>query len=191
MITRIRKRDGKAVEFDATKIEDAIFKAAMAVGGHDHETAKQLGKKVIDYLESKGYTIPTVEEVQDAVEKILIEERHAKTAKAYILYRQERTKIREKQKEILNGRITKLPFTLNALQVVAKRYLVRDEDANIRETPEEMFERVAHSLASCEKDYGKNILEIQKIEKDFLDVLTRFEFNAAGRTLGKAGAPTT
>jgi len=190
MITRIRKRDGKTVAFNEGKIEEAIFKAAMAVGGHDHETAKQLGKKVVNYLESKGYTIPTVEEVQDAVEKILIEGRHAKTAKAYILYRQERTQIREKQKEILNGRITKLPFTLNALQVIAKRYLVRDEDGNIRETPEEMFERVAHTLANCEKDYGKNVLEIQQIEKEFLDILTRFEFTPAGRTLANAGAPT-
>ena len=101
MITRIRKRDGKTVAFNEGKIEEAIFKAAMAVGGHDHETAKQLGKKVVNYLESKGYTIPTVEEVQDAVEKILIEGRHAKTAKSYILYRQERTQIREKQKERL------------------------------------------------------------------------------------------
>ncbi len=190
MIRRIRKRDGKTVEFNETKIEEAIFKAAMAVGGHDHETAKQLGKKVVNYLESKGYTIPTVEEVQDAVEKVLIEERHAKTAKAYILYRQERTQIREKQKEILNGRITKLPFTLNALQVVAKRYLVRDEDGNIRETPEEMFERVAHTLSNCEKEYGKNNLEIQQIEKEFLGVLTNFEFVPGGRTLANAGAPT-
>jgi len=96
----------------------------------------------------------------------------------------------EKQKEILNGRTTKLPFTLNALQIVAKRYLVIDEQGNIAENPEDMFERVAHVLAEVERQYGKNNQEIQQHYQKFLEVLMNFEFTPAGRTLANAGGPT-
>lgn len=103
-ITKIRKRDGRIVEFVPEKITNAIFKAAQAVGGHDRKTAEELTKKVITILEYKfGHDeIPTVEEVQDIVEKVLIKSGHAKTAKAYILYRHQHAKIRETKNMLLD-----------------------------------------------------------------------------------------
>jgi anaerobic ribonucleoside-triphosphate reductase len=99
----IRKRDGRIVEFDAAKIAAAIFKAAKAVGGEDRQLARELAEVVIQYLTKKlGTVIPTVEDVQDAVEKILIETGHAKTAKAYILYRDRRTKLREAKSDLMD-----------------------------------------------------------------------------------------
>lgn len=96
MITKIRKRDGREVPFNIQKIADAIFKAAVAVGGSDYNISMDLAEQVARYVESNLETeIPTVEQVQDAVEKILIENGYASTAKAYILYRAERTRIRE------------------------------------------------------------------------------------------------
>jgi ribonucleoside-triphosphate reductase len=96
-IKEIRKRDGRIVAFDETKIAEAIFKAAQAVGGKDYELSKRLAAEVVKRVEKviAPRVIPTVEEVQDAVEKTLIENGHAKTAKAYILYRDQRTKVRE------------------------------------------------------------------------------------------------
>lgn len=103
MIENIKKRDGRIVPFDSRKISQAIFKAAQAVGGSDENTADELATLVMNYLENNLHmTIPEVEQVQDAVEKVLIEEGHAKTAKAYILYRAERTKIREKNTRLMN-----------------------------------------------------------------------------------------
>jgi len=103
MIEKIKKRDGLIVDFDPEKITNAIFKAAKVVGGHDYELAKQLTDKVIDYLENvQKLDIPEVEQVQDAVEKILIENGHAATAKKYILYRAERNRIREKNTRLMN-----------------------------------------------------------------------------------------
>ncbi|MBI2971517.1 MAG: adenosylcobalamin-dependent ribonucleoside-diphosphate reductase [Candidatus Aenigmarchaeota archaeon] len=93
-ITKIQKRDGRVVDFDRLRIAEAVFKAARAVGGQDRQTAEQLTDKVISLLEQNGAAVPTVEETQDAVEKVLIEEGHAKTAKAYILYRQKRAEMR-------------------------------------------------------------------------------------------------
>lgn len=99
----IRKRDGRIVEFECDKIAAAIFKAAKAVGGEDHQLAEELAEVVLQYLTKKlGTVVPTVEEVQDAVEKILIETGHAKTAKAYILYRDRRTRMRESQSELMD-----------------------------------------------------------------------------------------
>jgi anaerobic ribonucleoside-triphosphate reductase len=96
MITKIRKRDGREVPFNIEKIANAIFKAANAAGGKDYATALSLAEKVVEYIESKmDNKIPSVEEIQDAVEKILIECGHARTAKEFILYRAERTRIRE------------------------------------------------------------------------------------------------
>jgi len=95
-ITYVRKRDGRLVQFNKKKIADAIFKAAQAVGGEDRFLAEELGDVVVMFLEKQQLAIPPgIEDIQDVVEKVLIETGHAKTAKAYILYRDRRAKIRE------------------------------------------------------------------------------------------------
>lgn len=96
MITHIIKRDGRKVPFDIEKIVSAVFRAANSVGGTDAKTAKDIAIKTCNYYEQTYIDqTPTVELIQDIVEKMLIEGGHARTAKAYILYRQERTRDRE------------------------------------------------------------------------------------------------
>ncbi|HOX97369.1 MAG TPA: anaerobic ribonucleoside-triphosphate reductase, partial [bacterium] len=96
-ISQILKRDGRIAKFEVEKIAKAIFKAAQAVGGHDRQLATDLSIKVEDELNRRFHarSIPSVEEVQDIVEKILIEEGHAATAKAYILYREQHNRMRD------------------------------------------------------------------------------------------------
>ncbi|MCM8900109.1 ribonucleoside triphosphate reductase [Caldicoprobacter algeriensis] len=95
MITQIRKRDGRIEKFQPEKITWAIFKAAMACGGNDFNRAEELCRQVVDIANLKfGSKIPDVEEIQDIVEKVLIENGHAQTAKAYILYREKRRNAR-------------------------------------------------------------------------------------------------
>lgn len=103
MITKIKKRDGQIVPFDQNKIAVAIFKAAKAVGGSNFDRAKYLSNQVVKIYEENYQGIPTVEIIQDIVEKTLIENGHAKTAKAYILYRQQRTEARNFQNLMLNS----------------------------------------------------------------------------------------
>lgn len=96
MITTITKRDGRSVPFNYEKIANAIFKAAQAAGGNDYNESLQLANKVCEYIEDVLKTkSPTVEQVQDSVEKVLIESGHSQTAKKYILYRAERTRVRD------------------------------------------------------------------------------------------------
>ena len=104
MIEKIQKRDGRIVAFDKNKIAEAIWKAAQSVGGTDKQKAYELADKVVEYLEKqlKPGEIPHVEQVQDAVEKILVENGHYKTAKAYILYRALHNQIRELVDNYLN-----------------------------------------------------------------------------------------
>ena len=101
MITMIKKRDGRQVPFNIEKIANAIFKAAQTVGGREFSEAMALADKVCQRLSEEiiGRN-PSVEEVQDMVEKVLVEEGHAKTAKAYILYRADRTRAREKDSSL-------------------------------------------------------------------------------------------
>ncbi|SCY69490.1 ribonucleoside triphosphate reductase [Alkaliphilus peptidifermentans] len=95
-VTKIQKRNGEIVDFDLNKIKDAIFAAAQSVGGKDEVKSTRLTKIVADIInETYRASIPSVEDVQDVVEKVLIEEGHAKTAKAYILYRKRHEEIRE------------------------------------------------------------------------------------------------
>lgn len=103
MLTLIRKRDDRVVPFNETKITNAIFKAAQSVGGEDRQTAMEVTLDVIKELKKQPDDhIFTVEEVQDTVEKILIEKGHAKTAKAYILYREKRSRVREGRTELMD-----------------------------------------------------------------------------------------
>ena len=101
MITKIRKRDGREVPFNIEKITNAIFKAAVAAGGSDYHTAESLAEQVAETLEHGKEKVPSVEEIQDTVEKTLIESGHARTAKKFILYRAERTRIREKNTQLM------------------------------------------------------------------------------------------
>ncbi|OYT35280.1 MAG: hypothetical protein B6U87_00520 [Candidatus Aenigmarchaeota archaeon ex4484_52] len=97
-LKKIIKRNGKIVDFDIAKISRAIFKAAQSIGGKDFNLAKEIAKKVLFYAKiSLNTDTPTVEQIQDCVEKVLIEEGHAQTAKAYILYRNQRKQTREMQ----------------------------------------------------------------------------------------------
>ncbi|MDK2800988.1 MAG: hypothetical protein PWQ70_2607 [Clostridiales bacterium] len=102
MIEKIKKRDGRIVDFNPDKITNAIFKAAKVLGGNDYEMSKELTDKVVSYLQDElKLEIPEVEQIQDAVEKILIETGHAATSKQYILYRAERSRIREKNTRLM------------------------------------------------------------------------------------------
>jgi ribonucleoside-triphosphate reductase (formate) len=101
---RVKKRDGTIVPFDEKKITNAIFKAAQAVGGTDEKIAENLSNKVVSILNIffKDESIPSVENIQDLIERVLVENGHTKTAKAFILYRKQHASLRESEKLFLD-----------------------------------------------------------------------------------------
>ncbi len=101
-IKQIRKREGLIVPFNKEKITNAIYRAIAATGGRDHALAESLSSHVVEKLSEKYSTdIPAVEDVQDFVERVLVENGQAKVAKAYIIYRQKRAEIRREKQRIL------------------------------------------------------------------------------------------
>lgn len=109
----VKKRDGSIVPFTPQRVTNAIYRAAVAVGGRDKRTAEKLTEFVIRVLETQtpDGEVPTVEQIQDAVEKVLIEEGHARVAKAYILYRAERARLREQRAERDAQPSTNIPWS--------------------------------------------------------------------------------
>jgi ribonucleoside-diphosphate reductase alpha chain len=152
----IKKRDGRVVNFTHSKISNAIYKALVVTGKADYPLAERLANRVIEKMVQSGYgstgkvAIASVEDVQDMVESILIEEGLSETAKAYILYRHERRKVRDEKMRILNKKVldeVDKVFDINSLRVLAARYLLRDNNGEIIEGPKQMFERVAILVA--------------------------------------------
>jgi len=112
-LNQVVKRNGAVVPFNPERIVNAIYRAAVAVGGRDRQTAEELTQQVLRFLEAHGEAnqLPTVEEIQDAVEKILIENGHARVAKAYILYREERARARQERAQRAAAPSSNIPWS--------------------------------------------------------------------------------
>lgn len=152
-IAEIRKRNGKITSFNKDKITNAIYKALDATGQPDRELAAKLTDGVLRKLYQQGFSVsspPSVEDIQDMVESTLIDKGFSEIAKAYILYRHERRKVRDEKKKVVNLKTldpVSKNFDLNCLRVLASRYLVRNNKSEIIESPTQMFERVSILVA--------------------------------------------
>ena len=170
IISEIKKRDGSVVKFEEGKIANAIFKAARSVGGRDIEEAKRLAAKVAEELQKQVEGIPTVEHVQDTVEKVLIDIGHAQTAKAYIVYRQKRAELRDQKMKVLEKNYlddVDKTFDLNALRVLKSRYLRKNDKGKLIETPNQLFTRVAVHSAIPDIFYDEKVYDINAGQNTF------------------------
>ena len=179
----VRKREGNLVPFDPSTIVNAVYKAFLAVGDDNRELAEQIADKVAAEIRQKFKRICHVEDVQDAVEKVLIKHGLNKSAKAFILYREKRKELRE-YKEAILGRKIKTNLSINALQLMKERYLLRDAQGEICEIPEELFWRVAKNLATAEKKFHTND---KGMAKAFFHVMNNLDFLPGTPILMNAG----
>ena len=188
-INEIRKRSGAVTAFNKDKISNAIFRALAATSKADRGLADQLADKVVDKLVEQGFTVsrtPTVEDIQDIVESTLIDSGNSDIAKAYIVYRHERRKLRDEKMKVLNLKsldpVSK-KFDLNCLRVLASRYLFRNGKNEIIESPTQMFERVAILVGIGDVLYDARIFDKsgntkQDIDeaKSYLEKLDAFDY---------------
>ena len=169
-IIQIRKRDGRIVPFNKEKITNAIYKAILESGSRDRALADSLSSRVVEILDEKygGEAIPAVEDVQDVVERALVENGQAKVAKAYIIYRQKRAEIRREKQRILEkesiDEVDKV-FDLNALRVLKARYLKKDEAGKLVETPKQLFTRIAVHATLPDLFYDLEVYDITNKQK--------------------------
>lgn len=191
-IQKIRKRDGRVVTFDQHCITNAIFKASQAAESEDMKVSEKLSKKVVDQLKKKfdETAFPTVEQIQDIVEETLIREGKVKIAKAYILYRKEHQKLREKKGTYIGISELDTNLSVNALRVLSKRYFRKDANGKVLETPTQLFRRVAGNIAQADLKYDTLLsrpIDIEKTEEEFYQMLTSLEFIPNSPTLMNAG----
>ncbi|MEA3255464.1 MAG: ribonucleotide reductase N-terminal alpha domain-containing protein, partial [Candidatus Altiarchaeota archaeon] len=185
MVSKIRKRDGRIVEFNAAKITNAVWKAFSAVDAGDGELVEKLSREVVRIVDEIPAEIPTVEDVQDIVEDVLIREGYSHVAKAYILYRQKRAGLRG-AKKILGVR-DDLKLNVNAVKVLEERYLRKDVNRVVIETPGDMFRRVAKTISAVESRYGRNKKQVMGLENEFYKMMSNLEFLPNSPTLMNAG----
>ncbi len=186
-ISQIRKRDGSLALFDPAKIEQAIYKALAATKAGNRRLAASLTREVVGIIEQKfTQRTPGVEDVQDIVEQVLMTRGYPAVAKAYILYRQQRADIRRLKRAI--GVRDDIKLSVNAIKVLERRYLLRDEDGNIVETPKELFRRVARTIAGAETKFSPTA-DTKGLEEAFFSLMSNLEFMPNTPTLMNAGAP--
>ena len=184
-LSKIRKRDGRVVEFKRRKITDAIHKALVAVELKDGKKAKKLSDEVVKVLAKKFRTkIPSVEDVQNIVINILRRRGYGRVADEYSTYRKKKTEIRELKKKF--GIEVEPKLTVNALEVLERRYLLRNEKGEVIENPAQLFRRVAKTIAEVDRRYGE---DPKKSYKEFYKIMSRLEFIPNSPTMFNAGAP--
>jgi ribonucleoside-diphosphate reductase alpha chain len=181
-ITKIRKRDGRVVDFDSSRIKDAIHRAFVAVELENGKRAESVTEEVVRLLEERfEKRVPSVEDAQDLVVEVLKKRGYGKVAEEYQVYREKKEEIRSLREKF---GIEEPKLTVNALEVLRKRYLLRDETGKIVETPAQAFRRVAKTIAKVDKKYGGNPKESEKI---FYEMMVRTEFLPNSPTLFNAG----
>ena len=190
MITTVIKRNGERVAFDESKIVNAIFRAfcevyAMRSDEENLNEAKKVSAEVTKELGKSSKDEMGVEEIQDVVEKTLMRE-HQSVAKSYIVFRQKRAELRA-FKSSLGIPDDGLKLPLNTVTVLAARYLLKDTEGKIVESPKQLFHRVARAIAEVEKHYGKTEEQVLDIEQQFYNAMTDFKFMPNTPTLMNAG----
>jgi len=188
VLRRIKKRDGSIVPFDRGKIERAIERAADEVL-RDEARSIKIASSVTNVVILKAGAafrnkIPTVEAIQDIVEAALMEEGYSHVAKAYILYREKRSEVRLVKSAL--GLKDDLKLPLNTLEVLRRRYLLKDDDRNVIETPSELFRRVAAHVAQGERNFKSNVTA-EEAEERFYHMMRSLEFMPNSPTLMNAG----
>ncbi len=182
-ITKIRKRDGRIVDFDSSRIKDAIHKAFIAVELSDGQKAESLTKEIVRLIDEKFVEeIPSVEDAQDLVIAVLKKEGYGKVAAEYEAYRKKKDELRSLREKLFGVEEPKL--TVNAMEVLRRRYLLKDLNENIVETPAQMFMRIAKAIAKVEGKYGG---DQKKTEEVFFGMMSRLEFVPNSPTLFNAG----
>jgi ribonucleoside-diphosphate reductase alpha chain len=189
MPDKVMKRDGAVVPFTPDKIQYAIYRAALEVlqdSSQSGRIARRLVDIVVQRLAEKYRDKPLhVEAIQDMVETVLMNQGYGRIAKSYILYRERRSEIRL-AKSVL-GMKDDLKLPLNTMEVLKRRYLQKDDQRKIIETPSMLFRRVAHHIAQGERNFKSSVSPGQAEEK-FYQMMRNLEFMPNSPTLMNAGA---
>ncbi len=166
MITKVYKRDGAVVSFDQNKIVQAVYKAAAEVGRYDLNLARKISDRVAEIIEHHfPDAISTVEDIQDVVERVLIEKGYDKIAKAYIVYREKRREMRDRKE---SQEIETVPYKIiwrvlvwnldHACETISKLngHIKKGTFPKLVKEAEEVYEQeISDLISALERKLGK------------------------------------
>lgn len=169
----VRKRNGEIEPFRPEKIVQAIRCAMASVGQEEPALSEHLAHKAIEKLGANyKKEPPEVEEIQDIVESVLMEEGYTAAARSFILYREKHRLLRTAKMDLFGVR-DDLKLSLNAVQILQERYLLKDEKGRVVETPREMFHRVALAVAQAEEKFAEPVEPVREV---FFRLLSSLRF---------------
>ncbi len=184
-VRRVIKRDLKKEAFDSQKIYHAVFKAAKEI--FSKEEAQKVAQVTLDKVLENLRRYPKeeihIEEIQDKVEDALMQKNFSAVAKSYILYRRYREQLRLIKEKL--GVKDELKLSLNAIKVLKERYLLKDEQRRLVETPRQMFLRVAKFISQAERNYSSE--KEAYYQERFYKELSSLRFLPNSPTLMNAG----
>ncbi|MEW6379539.1 MAG: vitamin B12-dependent ribonucleotide reductase [bacterium] len=186
-IRQVRRRTGEMVPFDRKKIHHALERAFLENLQDEQESERRAGEltdRIVPLLRERFGEIPGVEEIQDLVEEVLIQAGFTQVARSYILYRKRHQEIREIKSWM--GVKDELKLPVNTIRVLHRRYLRKDDEGRIIESPAQMFRRVARAVAEAERQYG-SAADVRLYEEEFYSLMAGREFMPNSPTLMNAG----
>lgn len=186
---KVHKRDGIIQDFDEAKLIKSVLGSLSDAYPDDKKNqfnAEKIVKQVVSRLDKyyfKNIT-PSTKDLQDIVEDEFVK---AKLEKAVKSFRDYKSRVSFKAFKTLHGVRADLPLNTNSIKVLAERYLLRNDDGKIIETPKRLFERVSKSVAKVDSGFGKSAHSVELLEKDFVNMLSNLEFLPNSPTLMNAG----
>lgn len=176
------------MDFDERKIKTAVFRAALEVLEEERQSlaiAESVVSHVLDKVASTyAEKIPSVEDIQDLVEQVLMEKGYRGVARSYILYREKHKDLR--QAKVIFGVRDDLKLPLNTLLVLKRRYLLKNDERDVVETPKELFRRVARHVSQAEERFSSSESP-EDIQEGFFKMMSHLEFLPNSPTLMNAG----
>ena len=184
MIEQVKKRTDEIVPFNQDKIKIVINKAFDSIN-QEVQDLDALVSLVVKEVEKKyGNGVPTVEDISDVVELILMQ-KHPAVAKSYILYREYKRQLRDIRKVYI-GSSEKSNLSLNAIKVLEARYLLKDNNGDIIETPNQLFDRVSEHIAKADKK-RLSPKKLKELQDKYYDLMYYLDFLPNTPTLMNSG----
>ena len=170
MLKYVRKRDGSLAKFSIAEIEQMF---TYAFSNLDKKCPKkdELVSQATGIIDSKfPREIPSVEDVADIIEDVLLSNGYSDVMNAFAIYRDYKRKLRDVKKN-LPGERDKAKLSINSVRILESRYLLKDNVGKLVESPTELFKRVAKSISEPESKYGKTKKEVNLIAKNYFELM--------------------
>lgn len=186
-VSEVRRLDGSREPFEPRKIEDGIRRALKASGIVGEDLASDLSRRVVKEVnETFKNEVPSLEDIQDLVQKVLSKEGYPDAARTYLLFQEQRAEAFRFKQQL--GMRDDLGLGVNSLAVLKKHYLARDLTGKVTETPSKMFRRVARTVAEVERLIPSQV-DPGLLEEEFYQIMSSMEFLPGSPTLVNAGTP--